>query len=73
MRNAGQAWCRESFIALEYSFLSLKRASAVVNCQSALGTREAFYAWDLPEDVSHGLEGGEPAVFKAQFDHELEV
>jgi len=37
----------------------------------ALDTREALYAWELPQDLADALETAEPPAFTAQFDHEL--
>ena len=39
----------------------------------ALDTREALYAWELPQDLADALEAAEPPAFTAQFDHELEA
>jgi prevent-host-death family protein len=39
----------------------------------ALDTRQALYAWELPEDLAKALEQAEPPAFAAQFDHELEA
>ena len=39
----------------------------------ALDTREALYAWELPQDLANALEIAEPPAFTAQFDHELEA
>jgi len=39
----------------------------------ALDTREALYAWELPQDLADALETAEPPAFTAQFDHELEA
>lgn len=37
----------------------------------ALDTRQAFYAWELPDELAAALETAEPPGFTAQFDHEL--
>jgi PHD/YefM family antitoxin component YafN of YafNO toxin-antitoxin module len=39
----------------------------------ALDAREAFYAWELPQDLTDALETAEPPAFTARFDHELEA
>lgn len=39
----------------------------------ALDTRQAFYAWELPEDLAKALEEAEPPAFTARFDHELDA
>jgi len=39
----------------------------------ALDTRQALYAWEIPEDLATGLETAEAPAFTAQFDHELEA
>lgn len=39
----------------------------------ALDTRQALYAWELPEDLAKVLEEAEPPAFTAQFDPELEA
>jgi hypothetical protein len=36
-----------------------------------LDTRQAFYVWELPDDLAAALETAEPPAFTAQFDHEL--
>jgi prevent-host-death family protein len=37
----------------------------------ALDSRQAFYAWELPEDLVNALQSAEPPAFTAQYDHEL--
>jgi prevent-host-death family protein len=39
----------------------------------ALDTRQALYAWELPEELAKALEEAEPPVFTAQFDHEMDA
>jgi PHD/YefM family antitoxin component YafN of YafNO toxin-antitoxin module len=39
----------------------------------ALDTRQAFYPWELPEDIKQALETAEPPAWTAQFDHELKT
>jgi prevent-host-death family protein len=39
----------------------------------ALDTREALYAWELPQDLVNALKTAEPPAFTAQFDHELDA
>jgi prevent-host-death family protein len=39
----------------------------------ALDTREALYAWELPQDLARALETAEPPAFTAKFDNEMEA
>lgn len=39
----------------------------------ALDTRQALYAWELPEDLATALEEAEPPAFTTQFNRELEA
>lgn len=39
----------------------------------ALDTRQALYAWELPDDLAKALEEAEPPAFTAKFDPELEA
>ena len=36
----------------------------------ALDTRQALYAWELPEDLADALSNAEPPAFSAQFNDE---
>lgn len=38
----------------------------------ALDTRQAFYAWELPDDLAQALETARAPASTAQFNHELE-
>ena len=39
----------------------------------ALDTRQALYAWELPEDLAEALDEAQPPAHTAQFDHELDA
>jgi PHD/YefM family antitoxin component YafN of YafNO toxin-antitoxin module len=39
----------------------------------ALDTRQAFYSWELTEDLAQALNESEPPAFTSQFDQELET
>ena len=41
------------------------------NRLKALDTRQAFYAWELPDNLTEALQGATPASETAAFDHEM--
>jgi PHD/YefM family antitoxin component YafN of YafNO toxin-antitoxin module len=71
--------CRELALKEPVSITHNGRESLVVLSADefkrlkALDTREALYAWELPQDLADALESAAPPAFTAQFDHELEA
>ena len=37
----------------------------------SLDTRQAYYPWELPEQLKQALEEAKPPAWTAQFDHEI--
>ena len=70
--------CRELALKQPVSVTHHGRESLVVlsvdefKRLKALDTRQALYAWELPEELANALEEAEPPAFTAQFDRELE-
>ena len=54
-----------------YRELALREPVSVTH--KALDTREALYAWELPQDLARALETAEPPAFTAKFDNEMEA
>ena len=69
--------CRELALREPVSITHHGRDSLVVMSADefkrlkALDTRQAFYPWELPDDLKQAMEISEPPEFTAQFDDEL--